>query len=105
MRIPNPGLRLGLDPQQTVTVTVQFPTELAGQVILAEPLDGGTLFIPEQGLTVGADGNVTFQLQASEFFGAGRVSVHQPDDCNILQFWIVDPDHPENTPPDLPGVY
>jgi hypothetical protein len=33
------------------------------------------------------------------------VAVHQADDLNFLQFWIVDPDHPENTPPGLPGVY
>jgi hypothetical protein len=97
--------RLGLDPQQVVTVTVQFPVELAGQAILAEPLDGGTLTLPEGGLIVGTDGNVTFQFKASDPFGACRVAVHQPDDSNYVQFWIVDPDHPENTPPDLPGAY
>jgi hypothetical protein len=97
--------RLGLDPQQTVTITVAFPVELAGQVMLAEALDAGTLIVPEEGLTVGSDGNVVFQFQAGNAFGATRISVHQPDDNNFVQLWVVDPNHPENTPPDLPGVY
>lgn len=97
--------RLGLNPQQVVTITVQFPAELAGQLILADPLDGGTLTVPDEGAIVGPDGNVTFQFQAGDSFGACRLAVHQPDDSNFIQLWIVDPDHPENTPPDLPGAY
>jgi len=55
----------GLDPQQVVTITVAFPVELAGQLILAEPLDAGTLLgISDEGLFVGRDGNVVFQFQA-----------------------------------------
>ncbi len=97
--------RLGLQPQQVLTITVEFPVDLAGQVITAEPLDGGILTLPEEGLIVGSDGNVTFQFQASDSCGACRVAVHQADDLNFLQLWIVDPGHPENTPPGLPGVY
>jgi hypothetical protein len=96
---------LGVRPAAVLTITVQFPPELAGQTMIVEPLDGGTLTIPEGGFTVNADGNVIFQFQMSEFFGASRISVHQPDDSNFLHFWIVDPDHPENTPADLAGVY
>lgn len=95
----------GLDPGQTVTLTVQFPVELAGQVIIPEPLDGGILTIPEDGLFVAADGTVTFQFQAGSSVGACRVTVHQPDDMNILHFWIVDTAHPENNPANLPGAY
>lgn len=97
--------QLGLQPQQLLTITVQFPVEFAGHAIIAEPLDGGILTLPEEGLFVGSDGSVTFQFQASDSCGASRVAVHQADDLNFLQFWIVDPDHPENTPPGLPGVY
>ncbi|MGH7939213.1 MAG: hypothetical protein ACRD5Z_04360 [Bryobacteraceae bacterium] len=97
---------LGMRAAQTVTITVQFPAELAGQSIIAEPLDGGILTIPENGLIVGNDGMVVMQFQApSGSPGACRISVHQPDDCNVLHFWIIDPDHPENTPADLPGAY
>src|SRR5712691_8970158 len=42
--------QLGIRPQQTVTITIQFPTELAGAAIVAEPLDGGALSLPEDGL-------------------------------------------------------
>ena len=97
--------RLGLLPQQLLTITVQFPAELAGQIVIAEPLDGGTLSMPDGGLFIGSDGAVTFQFQAGNAFGACRVAVHQPDDSNFIQLWVVDPAHPENTPPDLPGVY
>ncbi|MEO6970856.1 MAG: hypothetical protein ABI217_08175 [Chthoniobacterales bacterium] len=95
----------GLDPQQAVTVTVQFPVELAEQVIIAEPLDGGTLTVPEEGLFVGADGTVIFQFQAGDSVGACRVTVHQPDDMNVLHFWVIDSAHPENNPAQLPGSY
>jgi hypothetical protein len=97
--------RLGLLPNQILSITVQFPAELAGQTIIAESLDGGTLSLPEEGLLVDADGNVTFQFQAGVSFGACRIAVHQPDDSNFIQLWVVDPDHPENTPPGLSGSY
>ncbi|MGI8891401.1 MAG: hypothetical protein ACR2G0_11540 [Chthoniobacterales bacterium] len=97
--------RLGVRAQQLLTLTVQFPAELVGQLIIAEPLDGGTLYAPEDGLFIDGDGNVTFQFQTGDAFGACRVAVHQLTDQNFIQFWIVDPDHPENTPPDLPGSY
>ncbi|MBA2436306.1 MAG: hypothetical protein H0V54_14720 [Chthoniobacterales bacterium] len=97
--------RLGVRTQQILTITVQFPPELAGQTILVDPLDGGAVTVPEEGLLVGSDGNVTFQFQTSEGFGAARIAVHQPDDNNFVQFWVVDPEHPENTPPDLLGVF
>lgn len=96
---------LGVLPQQLLTITVQFPRELAGQAMIAEAPDGGALAIPEGGLFVDGDGMVTFQFQVDNAFGACRLAVHQPDDSNFLQFWIVDPTHPENTPPDLPGFY
>lgn len=97
--------QLGILPRASVAITVQFPVEMAGQPMIADALDGGTISIPEEGLFVGTDGNVTFQFQAADAFGACRIAVHQPDDSNFLQFWIVDPAHPENTPSDLRGVY
>jgi hypothetical protein len=97
--------RLGVLADQLLTITVQFPPELAGQIVLVDALDGGGVNVPEEGLTINLDGDVTFQFQTSVAFGACRLTVHQPDDSNFLQFWIVDPEHPENTPPDLPGVY
>jgi hypothetical protein len=96
---------LGLDPGQTVDITVWFPTKLAGQIIIAEPLDGGTIFVPETGLVVGSDGTVVFQFQAGQGPGTCRLAVHQPDDQNLLNFWVVDLKHPENNPPQLPGAY
>jgi hypothetical protein len=78
---------LGLLPQQLLSITVQFPIELAGQAMIVEAPDGGTVFVPEGGIIVGSDGNVTFQFQAGNAFGACRIVVHQPDDSNFLQLW------------------
>jgi hypothetical protein len=97
--------RLGVLPEQVLTITVQFPVELAGQMIIAEALDGGIVYAPDEGFFIGNDGEVIFQFQTGNAAGACRIAVHQPDDLNFVQFWIVDPNHPENTPPNLPGVY
>ncbi len=96
---------LGLDPQQTVTVTVQFPAELAGQLMIVGPLDGGIVTIPDDGLYVAADGTVSFPYQAGEIVGACRIAVHQPDDMNVIHFWIIDATHPEDNPAGLQGAY
>ena len=97
--------RLGLDPGQLLTITVQFPVDQAGQAMIVEPLDGGLLSLPDGGFFVDSEGNVTFQFQAIDSFGACRIAVHQPDDSNFIYLWVVDPEHPENTPPDLQGIY
>jgi hypothetical protein len=96
---------LGLDPGQFLAITVQFPTDLAGQPMIVEPLDGGLLTVPEGGFFVDTNGNVTFQFQAIDLTGLCRIGVHQPDDSNFVQLWVVDPDHSESTPPDLAGLY
>ncbi|MBA3834015.1 MAG: hypothetical protein H0X34_19420 [Chthoniobacterales bacterium] len=95
----------GLQALQNVTLTVQFPVELAGQLIIAAPLDGGIITIPDEGLHVADDGTVVFAFQASDMPGACRIAVHQPDDSNVLHFWIIDTEHPENNPAELPGAY
>lgn len=98
-------VQLGLHPGQTVTITVKFPVELAGQLILVEPLDGGSATIPDDGLYVADDGTVTFPFQAISTPGAYRIGVHQPDDQNVIHFWVIDTENPENNPADLPGSY
>jgi hypothetical protein len=97
--------RLGASPGKPLTITVQFAAELSGQLVIVEPLDGGIVSGPEEGFFIAADGTVAFPFQTGPTFGAARIAVHQLDDTNFVQLWIVDPAHPENTPPDLPGVY
>lgn len=97
--------QLGVRPGQSVTITVQFPVELAGQLIIAEPLDGGIISIPDAGLHVAQDGTISFPFQAGDNVGACRITVHQRDDMNLLHLWIIDSEHPENNPSDLPGAY
>jgi hypothetical protein len=95
---------LGIRPEQSVTVTVQFPAEMAGQPVTAEVLDGGSLTLPEGGLIADENGQVTFSFQ-SGILGACRINVHLADDANFVRFWVVDLDCPESNPPELPGGY
>jgi hypothetical protein len=97
--------QLGMRPQQIVTITVTFPAEFAGAAIYAEPLDGGSVTGSEEGIFVGSDGTAVFQFQAGLWIGNSRISLHLSDDRNLINFWLVDTEHPENNPPGLPGVY
>lgn len=97
--------QLGVRPEQSVIITVQFPLEMVGQLIIVEPLDGGIITIPDDGLHVAEDGTINFPFQAGDNVGACRITVHQPDDMNVLHFWIIDNENPENNPANLPGAY
>ena len=97
--------QLGVRPGQSVAITVTFPVELAGQLIIVEPLDGGIATIPDDGLHVAEDGTITFPFQGGDNVGACRITVHQPDDMNVIHFLVIDAEHPENNPADLPGAY
>ena len=96
---------LGLDPAQSVNVTVTFPADLAGQSILVEPLDGGLVIVPDGGFVLDADGSVAFQFHASSIAGNCRINVHQADDANFVHFWIIDQSDPADNPSNLPGIY
>lgn len=95
---------LGIRPEQPVTITVQFPSEYAGQPVAAGTLDGGAVTLPEGGLIVDSNGLAAFQFQAG-ILGACRVNVHLADDANFLQLWVVDVACPESNPLNLAGGY
>ena len=93
--------KVGLQPAQAVTVTLQYPLALAGRTVAVEPLDGGRVLTPVQDLAVGLDGAFTFQYQAGTKPGLYQVRIHYETRAIALQFWVFDNAHLENVPPVL----
>jgi hypothetical protein len=95
--------QLLLNANQTVTITLQYDPAFAGQVVIVEPLDGGIATVPEEGAMIDQDGKVSFQFQAADVPGLSRISIHQYEDGDLLQFWIIDTANPANNPPTILG--
>ena len=93
--------KVGIQPQQIVDVTFQYPVALAGRSLAVEPLDGGVVLTPPQDLKIGADGTVALRFKAGTAPGLYQVRVHYDAQAIALQFWVIDAAHLEDTPPVL----
>jgi hypothetical protein len=93
--------KVGLEPQQIVAVTLQYPVALAGRPASIEPLDGGKVITSGQNLIIGADGTLRFEYQAGANPGLYQIRVHYDVQAIALQFWVFDHAHLDNTPPVL----
>lgn len=91
--------RVGLQPGQLITVTVQFFFAKPGDVITTEPLDGGQIVGKTNQFTVASDGTITFQFQAQQDPGTSQVSLRDGTNEIGLQFWVLDPNNPSSNPP------
>jgi hypothetical protein len=78
-------------PNQTVPVTLQFPTTAAGAPVAATPLDGGRI---EGGTMVLPTGTALFTFSPGAMPGRYRVLVNIPGQQYLLEFYVVDPNHP-----------
>lgn len=106
---------VGLQSDQTVQVTVQCPAGRAFQKVTVQTLDGGTVARPLAtsapdaptasdraiSLSTSADGTFTFVFQAGHNPGLNQVSLRQGSQELGLQFWVLDPQNPQNNPPIL----
>ena len=90
--------RIGLQPDQTVDVTVQLSASKAGRMIMIEPLDGGRLIGAFNQLVVASDGTISFRFQIGHDPGVYQVSLHDGAKELGLQFWVLDSQNPENNP-------
>ena len=93
--------KVGIQPQQIVDVTFQYPVALAGRSLAVEPLDGGLVLTPPQDLKIGANGTVALRFKAGTAPGLYQVRVHYDAQPVTLQFWVIDAAHLEDTPPVL----
>jgi hypothetical protein len=73
---------------QTVPVTLQFPTTVAGTPVAATPLDGGRI---EGGNLVQPTGRALFTFSPGAIPGRYRVLVNIPSQQYLLEFYVVDP--------------
>lgn len=89
--------RVGLDPNQVVTITLQFPVTRIGQPVAIQALDGGKVFLGSN-LGLSSNGALQFQFQANQEPGLTQVQVWLGSDEYGLQFYVFDPTHPERNP-------
>jgi hypothetical protein len=75
-------------PNQTVPVTLQFPTTAAGATVAATPLDGGRI---EGHNLVLSTGTALFTFSPGAMPGRYRVLVNIPGQQYLLEFYVVDP--------------
>lgn len=99
--------RVGLAPDQLVTVTLQFPLETMGNRVFVLPLDGGTVTTLDgsHAFIVGEEGTIAFAFRAPPPPGLYRVIAQLGEDDYRFQFYVLDLVHPERNPPRLQVVY
>jgi len=95
---------VGVQPDQTVQVTVQYPPDQALQTVQATPLDGGTISFPPGGTTINANGTITFAFTATHDPGLNQVSLQQGSVELGVEFWVFDNSDPENNPPTVQPI-
>lgn len=88
-----------IHPGEGVVVQVAFPTEAAGQSVIIQALDGGTLATSEDNVTVNSEGLATFSFTADAKSGLYRVFVKVGDSTSTIQFWIPIPTDDSANPP------
>ena len=88
--------RVGLQPNQVVSLSVQLPAALAGRQIIIESLDGG--LVSDTAATVATDGALALQFQAGSQPGMYRVNLRSGPLALGLEFYVLDPTQPENNP-------
>jgi hypothetical protein len=90
--------RVGLRHDQTVDITVRYPTTDAGRAIAVEALDGGSVVASAKNLTVTADGAIHFKFRAGHQPGVYQIALRNGVQELGLQFWVLDEEHPANNP-------
>ena len=80
-------------------VTLQCPSAQKGDAVLVSSLDGGEITAPAGILRVAPDGTVFFHFRAPGLPGNYRVLVQFAGQEQVLNFYVLDTEHPNNNPP------
>lgn len=92
------ALPIGLRANQKVRVSVQFPTERAGEPIPVSVWDGGKISTANNDALIGGDGRLTFAFQAGSAPGLYRVVLQPSSEEYCVRFWVVNERTPEKKP-------
>lgn len=95
---------VGVQPNEYVNITLQFPADFAGQPITAKPIDGGTTSIGSSILVAGTDGSITFSFLAANQPGWNSIVIQVGATNVCLQLWVMDSANPNNNPSNLIAV-
>lgn len=80
----------GIDPHQTIPVTVTYPGGSPGDQVVVEAEDGGH-FANQKVVTIagiGADKNIQFDFTAGRDAGVYRITLNKGGDTKTLDFWV-----------------
>jgi len=92
---------ISINPDETVSIQLQFPPALAGTPVIIEVLDGGAISAANQNSAIGADGGTSLQFQAGLKPGVYRMVINAGSTVSILQFWVPNATNPAANPPTL----
>jgi hypothetical protein len=82
---------VGLHPNETVDIALQFFAALPGTSVTAQPLDGGSIisFSIDRGSDL-----VSVRFQVGSQPGLYRIRLPGLAEAPLLQFWVADPNNP-----------
>ena len=87
---------VGIFPGEAVDIDLAVSPSLAGTHLYLEALDGGAV---TQDVVIAADGTAEMTFQAGMQVGLYRLMAVARGKTAMLQFWVLDLQHPENNPP------
>lgn len=91
--------RAGLRPGQPVRVTIDCPASVKGESVFVSSPDGGRVVPPNEALKIKPDRTVSFVFQAGDEHGLYRVYIEAGGQQHLLEFYVLDLEHPGNNPP------
>lgn len=99
--------RAGLSPEQSVTVTLQFPQQdLKGQPVSVSSLDGGSVSSVDgaSDLRISEYGTAPFQFHAGRQPGLYRLVIMFGAASYYLEFFVLHPQNAARNPPNVQVV-
>jgi hypothetical protein len=92
---------IGIGAAETVIVQTAFPSASAGEIVLAQSLDGGVVTADGAETTIDVEGRITLNFTAGDKPGLYRLSVRTGENISIIQFWVPNPADSSGDPPVL----
>ncbi|HEV2096886.1 MAG TPA: hypothetical protein VGQ82_10325 [Chthoniobacterales bacterium] len=83
--------RVAAKTNQAIRVQLQYPTDLAGQTILIQSMDGAPVIGNSDKLTVGDDGTATMMVRLGASEGIYRFVLRCSDANTVLRFYAIKP--------------